>query len=72
MTTCRGCGGADVEQVLDLGAMPAADHFPLAGTFVTAAETSHPLAMGLCRDCGLAQLADDDTVPDEPDRKSVV
>lgn len=66
MTTCRGCGGADVEQVLDLGAMPAADHFPLAGTFVTAAETSHPLAMGLCRDCGLAQLADDDTVPDEP------
>ncbi|CCW13192.1 class I SAM-dependent methyltransferase [Rhodococcus aetherivorans] len=66
MTTCRGCGGADVEQVLDLGAMPAADHFPFDGTPVTPAETSHPLAMALCRDCGLAQLADDDTVPDEP------
>lgn len=66
MTTCRGCGSADVERVLDLGAMPAADHFPHHGTPVTVDETSHPLAMALCGDCGLAQLTDDDTVPDEP------
>ncbi|MHC6212178.1 class I SAM-dependent methyltransferase [Rhodococcus ruber] len=66
MSTCRGCGSPDVERVVDLGPMPAADCFPAVDTPVTADETAHPLAMNLCRDCGLAQLAEDDSVPDEP------
>jgi len=52
--------------VLDLGTVPAADHFPPAELPVQAAETSYPLAMDLCGACGLAQLADDDTVTSEP------
>jgi SAM-dependent methyltransferase len=44
--------------------VPAADHFPLAEEPVD--DGSHPLAMDLCPDCGLAQLADDDTVTAEP------
>ena len=46
--------------------MPAADHFPFATDPVRAEEASHALAMDVCRVCGLAQLADDDTVADEP------
>jgi hypothetical protein len=52
--------------VLDLGKVPAADHFPLATDPVREEETSHALAMDVCGACGLAQLADDDTVADEP------
>jgi C-methyltransferase-like protein/putative zinc binding protein len=66
MTECRGCGKANLGLVLDLGKVPAADHFPLATDPVCVDETSHALAMVLCGDCGLAQLADDDTVADEP------
>lgn len=63
---CRGCGSTATDRVLDLGRVPAADHFPLASTPVSPDEASHPLAMELCRDCGLAQLAEDDTTTDEP------
>jgi hypothetical protein len=66
MTACRGCGKAALSRVLDLGKVPAADHFPLATDPVGADEASHELAMDLCQSCGLAQLADDDTVTDEP------
>jgi hypothetical protein len=66
MTTCRGCGKTKLSRVVDLGMVPAADHFPLATEPVRVEEASHPLAMDLCGDCGLAQLADDDTVADEP------
>jgi hypothetical protein len=66
MTDCRGCGKTDLSRVLDLGKVPAADHFPLATEPVRAEEVTHALAMDLCSDCGLAQLADDDTVADEP------
>jgi hypothetical protein len=66
MTACRGCGKSNLSRVLDLGKVPAADHFPLATGSVRAEEASHALAMDLCDDCGLAQLADDDTVADEP------
>ena len=55
-----------LSRVLDLGKVPAADHFPLATDPVRADEASHALAMDVCRACGLAQLADDDTVTDEP------
>lgn len=66
MIACRGCGVAVFDQVLDLGSMPAADYFPPVGLPLTPAETTHRLAMSLCRECGLAQLVDDDTVPEEP------
>ena len=66
MTACRGCGKRDLSRVLDLGTVPAADHFPFATDPVSADEASHALAMDVCRACGLAQLADDDTVTDEP------
>jgi C-methyltransferase-like protein len=46
--------------------VPPADHFPLATDPVRAEEASHALAMDLCSDCGMAQLADDDTVTEEP------
>ncbi|BDB44721.1 transferase [Mycobacterium kiyosense] len=46
--------------------MPAADHFPPADQPVDPQETAHALAMDLCGRCGLAQLADDDTVTEEP------
>lgn len=64
--SCRGCGGAELSRVLDLGAVPAADNFPAATEPVSPAESSHPLAMYLCGQCGLAQLADDDTMTAEP------
>ena len=43
-----------------------AKYFPLATDPVRADEASHALAMDLCQVCGLAQLAEDDTVTDEP------
>ena len=66
MSCCRACSATDLVRVLDLGRQPAADHFPLVGEPVEADDTGHPLAMDLCRTCGLAQLAEDDTVTDEP------
>jgi hypothetical protein len=66
MNACRGCGKSNLSRILDLGKVPAADYFPLSTDPVCADEASHALTMDLCGDCGLAQLADDDTVPDEP------
>ncbi len=66
MMACRGCGVAVFDRVLDLGSMPAADFFPPVGSPVTPAESAHCLTMALCRECGLAQLVDDDTAPEEP------
>ncbi|MDP7705795.1 transferase [Mycobacterium sp. TY815] len=56
MSHCRGCGDAELTQVLDLGRAPAAEHFPLAGEPLTPRETMHALTMELCGCCGLAQL----------------
>ena len=61
---CRACGHDGLHRVLDLGAVPAADHFPPVDAPVEPAETSHHLAMDLCVRCGLAQLAEDDTSKD--------
>ncbi|MBU9766764.1 methyltransferase domain-containing protein [Mycobacterium sp. TNTM28] len=66
MSGCRGCGGRRRQRVLDLGTVPAADHFPSATEPIGAGEVAHRLAMELCADCGLAQLAEDDTVTAEP------
>lgn len=66
MTACRGCGDSALSRVVDLGTVPASDHFPLASDPLNDDEVAHPLAMDLCARCGLAQLADDDTITDEP------
>ena len=50
--------------MLDLGDQPPADHFSLVSD--PGPDPRHPLAMWWCADCGLAQLRDDTTVPDEP------
>lgn len=62
--TCRGCGTGRLETILDLGNQPAADFFPPADSPVD--DPTHPLAMAFCRSCALAQLAEDDTVTEEP------
>ncbi|MGH4008073.1 MAG: class I SAM-dependent methyltransferase [Pseudonocardiaceae bacterium] len=61
---CRFCRSTAGEIVLDLGQQPACDHFPWAGD--RGPDPSYPLRMWLCTHCGLAQLAEDPTMPDEP------
>jgi hypothetical protein len=61
---CRACGSADGRVVLDLGEQPAADRFP--GADDPLPDPRYPLAMWWCAACGLAQLHDDATTPDEP------
>ncbi len=63
---CRGCGSTTLTPVLDLGTVPAADHFPPRDAPIADTESGHPLRMDQCAACGLAQLADDDTVTAEP------
>ncbi|MGW5575607.1 transferase [Nocardia thailandica] len=50
---CRGCAGVRVSVVLDLGAVPATDHFPAPGA---PAEARRLLRMTRCADCALVQL----------------
>jgi hypothetical protein len=61
---CRWCGGEAGDVVLDLGDQPAADHFPAVDD--PGPDPVHPLRMWLCGGCGLAQLAEDPTTPEEP------
>ncbi|WP_083013252.1 class I SAM-dependent methyltransferase [Mycobacteroides saopaulense] len=63
--TCRYCRSHRLHRVLDLGAVPAADLFPVAASSPTD-DAVHPLAMALCTDCALAQLETDDTDTEEP------
>ncbi len=53
-TTCRGCAGADVVRVLDLGALPGSDHFPPIDD--PSADERWPLELWFCNDCSLVQL----------------
>ena len=67
--TCCACGSGATDVVLDLGSVPAADTFPPVTDGPDgdpAADPRHPLAMALCRDCGLAQIAHDDTAAEQP------
>ncbi|HEY4459400.1 MAG TPA: methyltransferase domain-containing protein [Pseudonocardiaceae bacterium] len=64
MLTCRACDSTRGEIVLDLGEMPAADAFPLLSD--PGPDPEFPLRMWQCARCGLAQLAEDPTTPDEP------
>jgi C-methyltransferase C-terminal domain/Putative zinc binding domain len=62
--TCRACGGGATDLVLDLGEQPPCDYFPSRAD--AGPDRLYPLQMWLCSWCGLAQLAADPTVPDEP------
>lgn len=62
--TCRFCRATEGAIVLDLGEQPASDHFPAVSD--PGPDPVYPLRMWLCARCGLAQLAEDPTVPDEP------
>ena len=61
---CRACHGTAGDLVLDLGLQPASDYFPRIED--PGPDPEYPLQMWLCSRCGLAQLADDPTVPEEP------
>jgi hypothetical protein len=63
--TCCACGSRSTTIVLDLGSVPVADAFA-ARSSPPAADVRHPLAMAMCADCGLAQIAHDDTAPEQP------
>lgn len=62
--TCRFCRSTEGAIVLDLGEQPASDHFPAESD--PGPDPVYPLRMWLCAGCGLAQLAEDPTLPDEP------
>lgn len=54
---CRGCAGARLNLVLDLGVMPLADALVAGdGAGDVANEARHPLRMAYCADCHLVQL----------------
>lgn len=61
---CRACRSTRGDLVLDLGRQPAGDHFPDRSD--PGPDPVHPLQMWLCSACGLAQLVEDPTVPEEP------
>ena len=61
---CRSCGGRSGQVVLDLGNLPACDHFPEARD--PGPDPTYPLQMWLCSSCGLAQLVGGPTVAEEP------
>ncbi len=61
---CRFCSSTAGDLVLDLGAQPAADHFPPADD--PGPDPTHPLRMWMCARCRLAQLVEDPTSADEP------
>jgi hypothetical protein len=61
---CRACRGQDGQIVLDLGSQPACDYFPTYDD--PGPDPVYPLQMWLCSQCGLAQLLEDPTVPEEP------
>ncbi|HTL06580.1 MAG TPA: class I SAM-dependent methyltransferase [Gemmatimonadales bacterium] len=55
--SCRACGAGGLELFLDLGSQPLANAF-LHSPAEFAGEPAFPLALYLCHDCGLVQLAD--------------
>lgn len=61
---CRFCTSADGSVVVDLGRQPGSELFPPLDT--RDADPRFALRLWLCADCGLAQLADDVGVPEDP------
>lgn len=62
---CRACRHASVTPVLDLGHLPSTTSFPPTTTPPAQDASDETLVMGLCRRCGLAQLAGDDVAVTE-------
>lgn len=62
--TCRGCGSGDVTCVVDLGAQPAADYFPLFDT--PGEDPRWPLELWHCGVCTLVQLGPIEPLLPEP------
>lgn len=62
--TCRFCRSTSGKLVLDLGAQPSSELFPLLDD--PGPDPTYPLRLWWCSGCGLAQLADDAAVPEEP------
>ncbi|GEE00360.1 hypothetical protein nbrc107696_08060 [Gordonia spumicola] len=54
-----------MQRVVDLGAVPAGDDFPLAASSACD-DARHPLTVSLCSACGLVQLDDAGPAPEEP------
>jgi len=61
--TCRFCRQTTGELVLDMGLQPACDHFPPASDHTD--DPVFPVRLWLCGSCGLAQLVEDPTLPEE-------
>ena len=57
ITACRACGGAHLEEILDLGMQPLANAFPQSPVEFDD-EPRYPLVLHACAECGLAQLID--------------
>lgn len=64
MPSCRACGAAAGELVLDLGEQPPCDLFPLVTD--PGPDPLFPLRMWLCGRCSLAQLVEDPGTVEEP------
>jgi len=60
-STCRSCGGGDLEMILDLGATPLANSLPAADS--REPEARFPLELVFCPVCTLVQITE--TVPPE-------
>ena len=61
-TTCRSCGSAELETVLDLGLVPLADRL-VPHERLASEDPAYPLALAVCRSCTLAQVPFD--VPED-------
>lgn len=62
---CRYCRSGNGEIVLDLGEQPACEYFPSVTDRTP--DPMAPLRLWLCTECGLAQLADDADLPEQPE-----
>ena len=56
LTACQICGSADLFEIIDLGHQPLCDSL-LTKAQLSQPETTYPLALNMCRACGLAQLS---------------
>ena len=58
ITACRGCGGNDLQEFLDLGETPLADAL-IEKSALNSAEEYFPLKVAFCEQCSLVQITED-------------
>ncbi len=56
LTHCQICGNTNLFEIIDLGHQPLCDSL-LTIEQLSQPEVTYPLALNMCRDCGLAQLS---------------